>query len=72
MRLAIVDPTEIVLAESNQERSKVLEGLLTSHCPGVQIVRIKRRFFNDARGIEMVQHYSASECSNVDASVMEK
>ncbi|KAE9548385.1 hypothetical protein FO519_008399 [Halicephalobus sp. NKZ332] len=75
-RLFIIDPLEILIPEAvndKQNHMKVLVDVIKSCVSkGTSITCLQRRFFNDAKGIELVKQIGAPECCNIDTSVVKK
>lgn len=76
IRLTIIDPVEILVPEvisDKQNHMKVLMDVIKSCVgKGTALTCLQRRFFNDAKGIELVEQLGALESCNIDTSVVKK
>lgn len=74
-RLMIVDPLEIIVPEVINEKNypmKVMLDVIKGSLKNTRITEVQRRFFNDAKGTEIVKQLGAPECCNIDTTVVKK
>lgn len=74
-RLMIVDPVEIIVPEVISEKNnhmKVMVDVIKSTLKHARVTEVQRRFFNDAKGTEIVKQLGAPECCNIDTTVVKK
>uniref|UniRef100_A0A914CRA4 DNA mismatch repair proteins mutS family domain-containing protein n=1 Tax=Acrobeloides nanus TaxID=290746 RepID=A0A914CRA4_9BILA len=75
VRLHILDPVEIILPEYPTEKNnptKLLVDMIQTMFTNVTVVPLQRRYFNDARGIELIKQLAAPGCSNFETSMIKK
>ncbi|VDP04364.1 unnamed protein product [Heligmosomoides polygyrus] len=74
IKLLVADPVEIIVAENFYEKTRnaVMTEMIRSSIPNVVITNVHKRFFNRARGAELVTQLANAEISNCDRAVLKK
>uniref|UniRef100_A0A915Q0A0 DNA mismatch repair proteins mutS family domain-containing protein n=1 Tax=Setaria digitata TaxID=48799 RepID=A0A915Q0A0_9BILA len=75
IQFQVQEPVEVIVPETFGEKvnsmNAVLE-LIRSTYPEVEITMINRRYFNDLKGVELLQQLSSTESSNITSEIYKK
>ena len=71
-KLSYLNPMEILLPFNGSQGEQKLEQDIAEHFPHCNIVQIQRRFFNEAKGLQVVKRLCAPEYSCVELLVQQK
>uniref|UniRef100_A0A0N4ZPP8 DNA_MISMATCH_REPAIR_2 domain-containing protein n=1 Tax=Parastrongyloides trichosuri TaxID=131310 RepID=A0A0N4ZPP8_PARTI len=75
IRLSMLDPLEVLLCDAVEEvgsHTDAIIEIVKNVCSDTEVLSIQKKFFDDAKGITLINNLASKEISDVDEAMLKK